>query len=300
MESCKSCTVRYWLCRFSATFLFFFHLTIVSGQQVDHYEAKFSLGSSSVGWYKLATFDLNGYGSYNSIVVEATINYIKTSELGYTAKAHLYIREGSTSNGKWHYEISGTQIGDYLAYKKVNTTTYELYGYSNGNYGHMSVRLAVTKEAPLLISIPTNATLVADPNVYADVPKVGNMSHFIDKVGIGTITPDAKLTVKGNIHAEEVKVDLSVPGPDYVFKEGYDLKSLVEIKKYIQEHGHLPNIPSAQEMKENGIRLGEMNMKLLEKIEELTLYVLEIKQEQDLLKTENKKLKNQLIKANNK
>lgn len=296
MESCKGCTVRYWLCRFSATFLFFFHLAIVSGQQVDHYEAKFSLGSSSVGWYKLATFDLNGYGSYNSIVVEATINYIKTSELGYTAKAHLYIREGSTSNGKWNYEISGTQIGDYLAYKKVNTTTYELYGYSNGNYGHMSVRLAVTKEAPLLISIATNATLVADPNVYADVPKVGNMSHFIDKVGIGTISPDSKLTVKGNIHVEEVKVDLSVPGPDYVFKEDYDLKSLAEVKNYIEENGHLPNIPSAKEMEKNGIHLGEMNMKLLEKIEELTLYILEQQNEINQVKKELFQLKQTLKK----
>ena len=102
------------------------------------------------------------------------------------------------------------------------------------------------------------------------------------KVGIGTASPDSKLTVKGNIHAEEVKVDLSVPGPDYVFKKGYDLKSLEEVQNYIQEHGHLPNIPSAKEMEANGVQLGEMNMKLLEKIEELTLYTLE--QEEKLIK----------------
>ena len=95
------------------------------------------------------------------------------------------------------------------------------------------------------------------------------------KVGIGTTTPDAKLTVKGNIHAEEVKVDLSVPGPDYVFKEGYALKSLEEIQNYIKAHGHLPNIPSAKEMEVNGVELGTMNMKLLEKIEELTLYTIQ-------------------------
>ncbi|MGX1931316.1 hypothetical protein [Flagellimonas sp. 2504JD4-2] len=94
-------------------------------------------------------------------------------------------------------------------------------------------------------------------------------------VGIGTTSPDSKLTVKGNIHAEEVKVDLSVPGPDYVFKEEYDLKSLEEVQNYIKEHGHLPNIPSAKEMEANGVQLGEMNMKLLEKIEELVLYTLE-------------------------
>ncbi|MEM8848141.1 MAG: hypothetical protein AAGD17_13655 [Bacteroidota bacterium] len=95
-------------------------------------------------------------------------------------------------------------------------------------------------------------------------------------VGIGTSIPDAKLTVKGNIHAEEVKVDLSVPGPDYVFKEDYDLKSLEEVQNYIRENGHLPNVPSAKDMEENGIQLGEMNMKLLEKIEELTLYILQL------------------------
>ena len=61
-------------------------------------------------------------------------------------------------------------------------------------------------------------------------------------VGIGTTAPDSKLTVKGKIHAEEVLVDLAVPGPDYVFKEGYDLKSLQEVQNHINTHGHLPNI----------------------------------------------------------
>ncbi|WP_418498948.1 hypothetical protein [Flagellimonas sp.] len=110
--------------------------------------------------------------------------------------------------------------------------------------------------------------------------------YFNGDVGIGTATPDAKLAVKGNIHAEEVKVDLSVPGPDYVFKEGYDLKSLEEVQNHIKEHGHLPNIPSAKEMEANGIQLGEMNMKLLEKIEELTLYTLS--QEKKLIKVNEK------------
>ncbi|MBD1261605.1 hypothetical protein HZY62_13455 [Maribacter polysiphoniae] len=94
-------------------------------------------------------------------------------------------------------------------------------------------------------------------------------------VGIGTLSPDSKLTVKGKIHAEEIKVDLSVPAPDYVFKDDYNLRSLEETQIYIKENGHLPNIPTAKEMEENGVELGVMNMKLLEKIEELTLYTLE-------------------------
>lgn len=122
----------------------------------------------------------------------------------------------------------------------------------------------------------------------------GNESMIIKNdgnIGIGTTTPDDKLTVKGRIRAEEVKVDLSVPGPDYVFKEGYDLKSLEEVQHYIKEKGHLPNIPSAAEMEENGVELGLMNMKLLEKIEELTLYQLQLLQQLETSHTEIEKLK---------
>ncbi len=117
------------------------------------------------------------------------------------------------------------------------------------------------------LRLGTSPSIIGYPITHMTINKFGN-------VGIGTTAPDAKLAVKGDIHAEEVQVDLTVPAPDYVFKEGYDLKSLEEVQNYIQEHGHLPNIPSAKELEANGIQLGEMNMKLLEKIEELTLYIL--------------------------
>ncbi|BFP40634.1 hypothetical protein FGF1_14790 [Flavobacteriaceae bacterium GF1] len=117
------------------------------------------------------------------------------------------------------------------------------------------------------------------------------MTHGGGRVGIGTTNPDAKLTVKGNIHAQEVKVDLNgAVAPDYVFKEDYNLRSLQEVQDYIKEHGHLPNIPSAQEMEANGIDLGQMNLRLLEKIEELTLYTLKQEEEIQELKTQNSKM----------
>ncbi|WP_299442698.1 tail fiber protein [uncultured Aquimarina sp.] len=115
-------------------------------------------------------------------------------------------------------------------------------------------------------------------------------------IGIGTNAPDAKLTVKGKIHVEEVLVDLSVPGPDYVFANDYKLWSLEKLQQYILKNKHLPNIPSAKEMEANGVELGIMNMKLLEKIEELTLYTLKQEKKHEEQNRINQDLKNRLSK----
>ncbi|MFH7017609.1 hypothetical protein [Flavobacterium sp. FlaQc-47] len=96
-------------------------------------------------------------------------------------------------------------------------------------------------------------------------------------VGIGTTAPDSKLTVAGNIHAQEVKVTLNagVVVPDYVFANDYKLKPLQEVEEYIKANNHLPEIPSAKEIEKNGLMLAEMNLNLLKKIEELTLHAIQ-------------------------
>lgn len=111
-------------------------------------------------------------------------------------------------------------------------------------------------------------------------------------VGIGTSdTKGYKLAVAGNAIAEEVKVAQVENWPDYVFKEDYDLKSLEEVEQHIKEKSHLPEIPSEEEVAENGVNLGEMNAKLLQKIEELTLYLIEQNKEIQQLKNEMAELK---------
>jgi hypothetical protein len=114
-------------------------------------------------------------------------------------------------------------------------------------------------------------------------------------VGIGAQNPDSKLTVAGNIHAQEVKVTVNAGSvPDYVFANDYKLKSLYEVEQYIKENNHLPEIPSAQEIEKNGLMMAEMNMNLLKKIEELTLYVIEQNKQIKELKTENQDFKSVL------
>lgn len=115
-----------------------------------------------------------------------------------------------------------------------------------------------------------------------------NIYFNTGNIGIGTSSPNEKLTVNGTIYGKEVKVDLNVPGPDYVFDSNYELLTLEELARYIKENKHLPEIPSAKEMEKNGIQLSEMNIALLKKVEELTLYIL---QQEERIKNLEKALK---------
>jgi hypothetical protein len=94
-------------------------------------------------------------------------------------------------------------------------------------------------------------------------------------VGVGYLNPQYKLDVKGTIRATEVKVVSVDQFADFVFDSAYELPKLKDVDSYIQTNGHLPEIPSAKDVKENGVSLVEMQVKLLQKVEELTLYAIE-------------------------
>jgi hypothetical protein len=93
-------------------------------------------------------------------------------------------------------------------------------------------------------------------------------------LGIGLTNPQNKLDVNGTIHSKSVLIDLN-GWNDYVFKNDYKIRSLSEVKEYIEQNQHLPEIPSEQEMVKNGLNVADMNKLLLKKVEELTLYLIE-------------------------
>jgi len=96
----------------------------------------------------------------------------------------------------------------------------------------------------------------------------------LGKIGIGTMNPTSLLTVAGNIESQEIKVSVTA-GADYVLQKNYKLPALGELEAFINVNNHLPEIMPAEQMKKEGIELGEMNIKLLKKIEELTLYIID-------------------------
>ncbi len=107
-----------------------------------------------------------------------------------------------------------------------------------------------------------------------------------NNVGIGTYPTNAyKLSVNGTARTKEVIVETG--WADYVFDKSYQLKSIDEMERFIKENKHLPNVPSATEIEKNGLKVGETNKAMMEKIEELALYIIQLKKEIDSLKSKN-------------
>lgn len=105
-------------------------------------------------------------------------------------------------------------------------------------------------------------------------------------VAIGTATPATgyRLSVNGKAICTELKVQLQGNWPDYVFTSGHKRLSIVELDKYLQKNKHLPGVPSAKQIKKSGLEVGDMQRLAMEKIEEMALYIIELKKEIDLLK----------------
>jgi hypothetical protein len=152
---------------------------------------------------------------------------------------------GVPSSGTLHIRQKGDSYGDGIAITSSYHTSHRLWKDSNGN-----LNIGPTGHPSTIVSTTT-----------------GN-------IGIGTKNPAYKLDVIGTIRTQELKVDMQ--GADFVFEDNYQLRSLEEVENFVQENKHLPEVAPAKEMQENGVNQSEMNQKLLQKIEELTLYVIEL------------------------
>ncbi|MCR9250198.1 MAG: hypothetical protein NXI20_07215 [bacterium] len=180
-------------------------------------------------------------------------------------------------------EVNGTVLSDNIRTDQNNTKYSQII--RNGNGTALYVNQVHANKPIMRLS---SGTAAANEGVKFSVESTG-----ATRIGTHQIPSGYMLAVSGKSIMTEVKVAVT-PWPDYVFTPSYDLKSLEQVETFINENGHLPNIPSAKEVEENnGIELGEMNAKLLEKIEELTLYTIDQQKTIDQLLERIEKLENQ-------
>ena len=244
--------------------------------------------------------------------VQLSGNDLRTGTFSTNSTGRFIVRTGGTNNlivasdGK-----TGLGVDDPQAKLHINS-------------GASTEALRITGNTNSIIRFMTGATeksyiYAAGNDLNISTVQPGGLLRlngelYVDKsngrVGVGTVTPDQKLHVNGNgivsgnlrvgsvpvpsgyklaiegkVICEEVRVKLASSGwPDYVFSNNYRLSPLWEVEKFIKKNKHLPNIPSADEVEKEGIAVGDMQKKMMEKIEELTLYIIELKREIDSIK----------------
>ncbi len=257
---------------------------------------KYQLIGTYPGWDKEAIY-IAGYNNTNLSSIATKRVYIGKSIVFELSNASLGI---GTTNPQAKLHLSSAQISqNSIARFDANMI---IEGTGNGR--------TLTNGAALGFVVPADTNggnawqqgrILVTPDNEANHNACGRMllqARYLDgsqwkwrdnlvlksngNVGVGTISPKAKLDVAGTIKATEIKVEAQTA--DFVFEEDYTLKDLSEVESFIKENKHLPDIPSAKEMEASGVNLAEMNKLLLQKVEELTLYLIEKEDEVKALK----------------
>jgi hypothetical protein len=192
-----------------------------------------------------------------------------------------YYRPYLINDPKYHEEYNFYKIakGDFNFLKKGEGASYLFTITTDGDVGINQ------KEPKATLHIVEESYNIKDPKKCKDairidggsIAKNDNHPHFVVKSN-------------GYVYAREINVQLGnlpTPFPDYVFADDYQLPKLADIEQYVKLNKHLPEVPTAQQMADDGVNLGEMNITLLKKVEELTLHIIELNKRLEKLEKEN-------------
>lgn len=249
-----------------------------------------------------ATSESSTYGNFGIIYTGSGLNFYKPNE-GSPTNNLLFIKDNGNigigkSNPTSKLDVSGSIQSTVLQSESLNISGDVNF---RGLAGSSTKILTIDDNGDLLSAdystIQDNmGNHTAIQNVNLNGNKLvggasGNGGIFVAgngnvRIGTGTMNPTKALEVNGTIRSKEVIVEI-VNWSDFVFDKDYNLMSLKDTESFIKQNGHLPNVPSAAEVEKEGIQLGEMNAILLQKIEELTLYVIELEKKIEKLEAQN-------------
>jgi len=272
--------------------------SINSKAQTISYGSLSSNNNGTANWVKvgIATMPQGGNDAYIRFISESGYN-ASIIQIGYV---ELHIKTSnyvSVDGNGFGFAATATAFGrsNFMQYihivpnaSGVSASAYTIYAYC-GNYSGNSFYSAEVSSGCSWAN--SNSLVASDPGGYnvGFEFQVNSTSHFMGNVGIGTLNPDQMLTVNGQVHATSIVVTSTVPA-DYVFNADYYLRPLADVKTYVDKNHHLPEVPAAADFKKDGQNLGEMNMLLLRKVEELTLYMIEKDKQVKALQQQNEVL----------
>lgn len=217
-------------------------------------------------------FSRPGYTTYS--ILQSASNGLSIFNVGNNSIAMYFANNGNIGLGttsptaRMHIEHSGVAL-------KFSRTGYATFSIQQSPSNGLSIFNESTNTQAMYFSGfgNSNSTKVFGTLIVGEVTTPGNYSIYAEK---GILTEKVRVALKN-----------SSDWADYVFKKDYKLMPLKELEAYIQANQHLPNIPAAEQVKKEGIDLAEMNIKLLEKVEELTLHLIEQQKQIEALKEEN-------------
>jgi hypothetical protein len=256
------------------------------------YSEKMAFGNINPNQIETYTFvgkANNGLPNQNTFTILGADN---STFLNVANTGKVSVGSSTSTDSKFSVNLNAGASGD-----KAFVSNYTAAGdYSYANM--LNVNRDLTKALAIINSTTNKENIVLYGDGTANMRRVNITGELnSDEHGVLFMAQNAERKVfqidnNGLVHAREIRIDLSNSWPDYVFKPTYNLMSIANLEKYIANFHHLPNIPDAETIEKEGINLGEMNKLLMEKVEELTLYIIEQNRQIILLQNDVKTLKN--------
>ncbi len=257
------------------------NFTITYSQSDYTFDPNFRVPDNLTHYYKFAVLPKSTAGTGEMLTVKLIGGGFSSHE---KKVENMYLSNRGEFKG-YTIQRSGNLLSNKVrveAYKESEGYT-SVYLVMESSYSHGKVFASTS-------GIASNNILKANPPKLTVTPSGVNVFNSAEQNTSLLINSNGNMAVQGKLEAKEIKVNLT-PTADFVFENDYKLPSLDFIEEFIIEKKHLPEIASAKEMKKNGVNIGEFQIKLLQKIEELTLYTIIQQKEIKILKDENAEIK---------
>jgi hypothetical protein len=233
-----------------------------------------------------------GAGQYRYVHLKIRKSFTSTMQWQFrnnSGTGRGYANFSNTVANGWQYIVIDLMNSSYSNYASLNETFAGFLIWFDHNKSHASTGFTAYIDDIYLSNF--SGEIIPVLNMVNNLYTLRNnkILSLNGKIGIGLDNPTYPLEVNGTIRAREVKIE-NTNWPDYVFSGDYKLPTLHDVSRHIEENRHLPGIPSSEEVAKEGINLSEMNARLLRKIEEMTLYMIQQQKEIDELKNKIKQL----------